>query len=633
MKKLTAEDFYKLRFVSDPQVCAEKIAFVVSTPDRKSDEYKTAIWLYDGKLKQFTHGAKDSKPKWSPDGKSIAFVSRRGEEKHSQIMVIGADGGEAREVCNFDGDVGSITWSRDGRSIFFLGTVTKTEGKEKKEDVKRITKYPFYFNGKGFLHNRETHVYRTGMDGRVRQITKGNFTVNAFDTVPGRNMLVLLIRMDEWDVFTDDLYTCTHDGGKLKSLTGAPASYGFPSVSPDGSTVAFVHRAREKGLFSHYRLSFMPVSGGNMREASDHDRNIGNGLNSDARVATETTLRWSPDGESLYFLSTDGANCDLYGCDVKEGSTFKAAGGLGSIESFDLLGDGFAIVLQTASSPVELYSFDGGEATRLSNFNRAVRSIGLAEPRHMEFESFDGQRTDGWVLGYGGGRKVPAVLEIHGGPKTAYGNAFEFEFHYLASNGYNVMYCNPRGSDGYSEKFASQVKEHFGDDDYRDLMHFVDLCLKQNPSLDSGRLGVTGGSYGGFMTNWIIGHTDRFRAAVTQRSICNQVSFYGTSDIGPNFNGDQIGGTPWENIDTYWEKSPLKYAHRIKTPLLIIHSEEDYRCPVEQAYQLYTALRHHGTEVEMELFPGENHDLSRSGKPGHRTRRLSSILGWFQKHL
>lgn len=633
MKRLSTDDFYRLRFVHDPQVHGGRIAFAVSRPEKKQNDYHTTIWMHDGKLRQFTHGPKDSRPRWSRNGRSLVFVSKRGKEKHNQIMVMDADGGEAREVCDFDGDVGDIAWSPDGRSIFFLGTVQKGQGKEKKDDVKRIAKYPFYFNGKGFLHDRTSHLYRAGLTGRVRQVTKGDFTVNAFDIAPGKGLLLLSLRMDEWDVFTNDLYSCTLDGGRLKSLTGKPASYDFPSVSPDGGTVAFSHRAAGKGLFSHHKLSLLPVAGGSVRESTGHDLNIGNALNSDSRVATESTLRWSPDGMSVYYLSTEAADCNLYACDVNSMSSTMIAGGLGSIESFDLLGEDFAIVLQTATSPVELYRLSSGQAERLSNFNSAIRSLHLPEPRHIAFSSFDGQKTDGWVLSHGSRKKGPALLEIHGGPKTAYGNAFEFEFHYLASNGYDVMYCNPRGSDGYSENFASQVREHFGDDDYRDLMHFVELCIKENPSWDAGKMGVTGGSYGGFMTNWIIGHTDRFRAAVTQRSICNQVSFFGTSDIGPNFNGDQIGGNFWENLDTYWEKSPLKYARSIKTPLLIIHSEEDYRCPVEQAYQLYSALRYQGTEVEMELFPAENHDLSRAGKPEHRMRRLSSILGWFDGHL
>ncbi len=630
MRKVEADDFYKLRFVNDPQVSGRKVAFVVSKPDRNGDEYNSTIWIYDGRNRRFTHGPKDSRPRWSADGRKMAFVSKRGKDKKSQIMAIAADGGEAEVVCEFDGEIGDIAWAGDGRSVFFLGTAQKGD---RKDDVKRITKYPFYFNGKGFIHDRETHVYHAGPGGKPKQITSGPFTVNSFDVVPGRDMLVLSLRMDEWDVNTSDIYSCTFDGKKLKSLTGQPANNDLPSVSPDGGTVAFLHKGKEKGLFAHERLCFVPVTGGKVTESGGPDLNIGNGLNSDSRVATDVTLRWSDDGASVYFISTDGGNCDLYRCDVRTLHNSRVLGGIGSIESFDFFGEGFALVAQTASEPVELFVHSGGKNRRVTNFNSAMRSRGLQEPKHIEFKSFDGRPIDGWVLSGSARKGSPAVLEIHGGPKTAYGNAFEFEFHYLASNGYSVMYCNPRGSDGYSEEFAMQVKGHFGEGDYRDLMQFVDVCLEEHSGWDGKRLGVTGGSYGGFMTNWIVGHTDRFRAAVTQRSICNQTSFYGTSDIGPFFNSDQIGGSIWENTEGYWEKSPLKYAVNVKTPLLIIHSEEDYRCPVEQAYQMYTALRQQGKVVEMELFPGENHDLSRAGKPKHRVRRLSSIKGWFDRHL
>lgn len=631
MKKLSAEDFYKLRFVHDPQVHGGKTVFVVSRPDKKLNDYRVNLWLHDGKLRSFTSGRSDSKPRWSPDGKSIAFVSKRGKEKRSQIMLIPLNGGEAAEVCDFDGDIGAIAWGANGRSIFFLGT-TK-ESKEGDTDVKRITRYPFYFNAKGFLHDRETQVYRTGLSGNIRQVTKGNFTINSFSIVPGSNRLVLSLRMDGWDVSTSDIYTCSADGKGLKNLTNYPSSYSYLSVSPNGKTIAYAYRDKSKGLFKHLKLCLLPVSGGTPTVSEEPDLNIGNTINSDSRVATEATLRWSRDSKRVFFPVTDGANCDIYSLDVKSALLSRELSSVGSIESFDLLEDGFSLVLQSASEPVELYSFRSGKLKRLSNFNRAFTSLNLPQPMHTPFSTFDRRKLDGWILRHGKKESSASVLEIHGGPKTAYGNAFEFEFHLLASNGYDVMYCNPRGSDGYSEEFAMQVRQHFGDGDFKDIMRFVDGCLEFNHGMDSTRIGITGGSYGGFMTNWAIGHTDRFRAAVTQRSISDQISFFGTSDIGPSFNSDQIGGTPWDNLDTYWERSPMKYAANVSTPLLILHSEDDYRCPVEQAYQLYTVLRHHGKKVEMELFPGENHELSRAGKPGHRVRRLSSILGWFQENL
>ena len=501
-----------------------------------------------------------------------------------------------------------------------------------KSDIRTIRKFPFYFNGKGFLDNKETHLYRTTLKGKVVQITHGPLTVNQFDVSLAASKIAMTLRKDAWDVYTTDLYTCDAGGGELKSITGKPAGYSFPAFSPDGKQIAFLYRDLKNGLFRHSLTSIISATGKDMRHISDLDRNPGNSVNSDSRTATDTLLKWSDDARLLYYTATDGGMCNIYVTDIASGKTKKVDDFEGSIESFDFLGDGFAIIAQDSSLPTELYAFESGKTDRLTNLNREIEARRLRKAEHFNFSSFDGATIDGWYLSYGR-KKKPGILEIHGGPKTAYGNAFMFEFQLLASSGYAVVYFNPRGSDGYENSFSQAVREHFGEGDYQDLMKGVEAALLRYRSIDATRLGVTGGSYGGFMTNWIIGHTSLFKAAVTQRSISNQISFFGTSDIGPWFNGDQIGGSPWENIAAYWDKSPLKFAEKVKTPLLIIHSEEDYRCPVEQAYQFYSALKFFGKEVEMKLFPGENHELSRSGKPHHRIERLQSICGWFDSHL
>jgi dipeptidyl aminopeptidase/acylaminoacyl peptidase len=230
------------------------------------------------------------------------------------------------------------------------------------------------------------------------------------------------------------------------------------------------------------------------------------------------------------------------------------------------------------------------------------------------------------------GEPVPTVVEIHGGPRTAYGHCLMFEFQLLAANGLAVAYTNPRGSSAYGEEFAAAVPRNYGDRDYKDLMEAVDHLIGSRIA-DSNRLGVGGGSYGGYMTNWIIGHTDRFRAAVTERSISNWSSFFGSSDIGYFFTEDEVGGAPWENQQHYAENSPITYVQNIKTPVLIIHSEEDYRCPIEQGEQLFAALKKLRKETLMLRFPEENHELSRSGKPKRRIVRLNHILAWYKQHL
>jgi len=262
-------------------------------------------------------------------------------------------------------------------------------------------------------------------------------------------------------------------------------------------------------------------------------------------------------------------------------------------------------------------------------------------PEEFKFRASDGVEIDGWIMkppNFDDSKKYPAILYIHGGPATTFGYSFIFEFQVLTSKGFVLIYTNPRGSTGYSQSFKD-IRGHYGEREYLDLMEAVDYITSQSPYIDAERLGVTGGSYGGFMTNWIVGHTDRFRAAVTQRSICNWVSKFGTTDIGFYFNSDQIAGglgRPfWEDnwFKIYWDKSPLKYVGNVKTPTLIIHSIEDYRCWVDQAIQFFTALKYRGVDTKLVLFPKENHDLSRSGKPKHRVERLKHIISWFEKYL
>jgi len=253
----------------------------------------------------------------------------------------------------------------------------------------------------------------------------------------------------------------------------------------------------------------------------------------------------------------------------------------------------------------------------------------------LDANTAPGVSIDGWVIypiDFDENKKYPAILDIHGGPKAAYGEIYFHEMQYWAAEGYFIFFCNPRGSDGKGNEFAD-IRGKYGTIDYEDLMKFTDCVLDHCPYIDSSGVGVTGGSYGGYMTNWIIGHTDRFKAAASQRSISNWLSDFGTADIGYYFNPDQLGGTPWNNTDKYWEHSPLKYADKAKTPTLFIHSDEDYRCWMGEGLQMFTALKYFGVESRLVLFHGENHELSRSGKPKHRIRRLMEITEWFDRHL
>lgn len=259
----------------------------------------------------------------------------------------------------------------------------------------------------------------------------------------------------------------------------------------------------------------------------------------------------------------------------------------------------------------------------------------LSIPEKLTFKTDNEILIEGWVMkpvGFKQGETYPAILNIHGGPKTAYGEVFFHEMQYWANEGYVVFFCNPRGSDGRGNAFAD-IRGKYGTIDYEDIMNFTDLVLEKYHFIDRDRLGVTGGSYGGFMTNWIIGHTHRFKAAASQRSISNWISKFGTTDIGYYFVDDQIAATPWNNFEKLWEHSPMKYADNVVTPTLFIHSDEDFRCWLPEGIQMFTSLKYHGVESKLCIFKGENHELSRSGKPKNRIRRLEEITKWFDKYL
>ena len=340
-------------------------------------------------------------------------------------------------------------------------------------------------------------------------------------------------------------------------------------------------------------------------------------------------------GSSLYHITTREGDAVLYKLDP-DGTSTPLLTKEGSIDAIALSPKADAVLLIALYDMKlqELYAFEDGALTRLSHFNdEALKDRYVAEPEYLETRSL-GYTIGGWVLkpkDYDPGKTYPAVLDIHGGPKTVYGPVFYHEMQLWASEGYFVFYCNPKGSDGRDSAFQD-IRGDYGNTDYRNIMDFTDAVLKAYPQIDPKRVCETGGSYGGFMTNWIIGHTNRFCAAASQRSISNWLSFWGVSDIGPYFSEDQTAGDPFDAPEKMWEHSPLKYAANAKTPTLFIHSDQDYRCPLDQGLQMYSALVTHGVPTRLVMFHGENHELSRSGKPKHRIRRLTEITEWFAKY-
>ncbi|MDG7007347.1 MAG: S9 family peptidase [Nitrososphaerota archaeon] len=628
-------DFTLYSMLSEPSFSPDgrRLAFSVKRANLDEDGYDSDIYVADvrsGRSSPFTTGKKDSDPKWSPDGRSILFTSRRGlkkEDKGNALYVISADGGEARLLKRSEAGIDTPQWSPDSRSVYFLSAI----GKKAKDDVKVIDRVTFWFNGLGFIYDRRKHLFRVDLDsGKVSQITSGSIDVSDFALSHDGRSIAFVASSDDLRPYISDLYLSDARGKERRKLTRSNMELTTVAWSPDDALLALSGDDLPSGFASHSRIWTVDPRNGRVERIDDVDLNKANGLNSDVRAHAHGpgNLVWDKDG--IYYLEAAGGAVRL--CRKKVGGTpAVVVGGDRSVEGYDVHDGTVAFVAMDASHLEELFVSASGER-RLTSLNSEVyKDLKVLSPQHVSFRASDGEEVEGWVM-VPEGKKVPGILYVHGGPKTAFGHSYMHEFQAFAGAGYAVIYLNPRGSDGYSEKFAD-IRGKYGTRDYDDLMEGLDHVLKRFPQIDGERLAIAGGSYGGFMTNWAIGHTTRFRAAVTDRSIASWISFWGTSDIGPHFTEDQVGGDPWDSEEKLLSDSPLRYVPNVETPLMLVHSMEDYRCWMVEGLEFFTALKKHGKEAELVLFPGENHDLSRVGKPKHRVARLRHYIRWFDAHL
>jgi dipeptidyl aminopeptidase/acylaminoacyl peptidase len=639
------EDLFELAWVADPRLSPDgrTAAYVVSSLDRTSNAYIGHIWLVPtdgtGSPRRFTRGKKrDSSPRWSPDGSRLAFLSNRDSEAN-QLYVIGVEGGEALRLTDLKESITALEWSPDGGSIAFGARVRgyEEEKDERKRKPKRFKRLLYKLDDVGWIDDRRTHVYRVAADGSSGPalVTDGDFEDGVFAWSPDGSRIAFTSARDErWDTDTiRDLYLVDATGGEPERITAGDGVCDAPSWSPDGSSIAYrFSPERVDDYPRHYQIAVLDLATRSRRIlTAPLDRNCG--PYPDVREPV-----WR-DGMILFAVEDHG-NTHLYEVSA-DGSTEPKpliAGEL-TVTGFDAAGDALVHLETTAVMPAELYSGD----RRLTHVTRAFcESHELVTPERFTAISPDGAEVDAWIMrpaGFVDGKKYPVLLNIHGGPFTQYENRFFDEFQVYAGAGYVVLYANPRGSSGGTEEWgrairgpASDLGPGFGSVDYDDLMAVTDEALQRFPFCDADRLGVMGGSYGGFMTTWIVAHTDRFKAGCSERSVNNWLSFFGSSDQGWGF-GSYVGTYPFEDPSSYLRVSPSTYAPRISTPLLLVHSEEDLRAPVEQAEHLFTILRLLGKEVEFVRFPAESHELSRSGSPAHRLMRFEAILEWFAGYL
>ena len=652
-RPMVPEDLLRIRFVSDPQFHPDghRVAFVVTTLSEARDEYLSTIWIVDvngGEPRPFTQGPRrDTAPRWSPDGRRLAFVSEREKKGKGQLYVMPADGGEPVRLTDLRPGVASPAWSPDGQWLAFVSRVggweepTDEEERERSKPPRIIDVLRYKSNGVGFIYDRPQEIFVVpSAGGPSRQLTAGSFDNHHPTWAPDgeRVAFVSARHADRDEDGAADIFTVPVGGGDAHQITRTQGPVSSPVYSPDGRTVVYVGHADPRGVSRHHRLYTVPADGGLPTCLTETlDRNCEPTLGAGA-----VGPQWLGTTGTIVFQVEDQGDVPLYRiAPARLSAAEPLVSGTRQVTAFSASADGARIAFAATddTSPAEVFvcQADGTGERRLTDLNREWKAeVARSAPERFRFDRA-GFSIDGWVMAPHGrqpGRRYPVLLNIHGGPASQYGHRFFDEFQVYTGAGYAVVYLNPRGSRGYSEAFARAVVGDWGGGDYADVMAGLDEALRRFDFLDPARLGVMGGSYGGFMTSWIVGHTGRFRAACSERAVNVMWSMYGTSDIGYWFQeAHAVDRPPWENLQWYLDRSPLSYARDIRTPLLIMHSESDLRCPMEQAEQLYVALKKLKRPVRFVRFPDEDHEMSRSGRPRHRLARFRILLDWFGEHL
>lgn len=645
MRAMTPDDLYALKWVGESDITPDgaRVAVVVTHLDRETDGYRAAIWLVDtagGEPRQFTAGAKrDGSPRWSPDGRWLAFTSERGEEK-SQLAIMPADGGESRMLTKLPLGAGVPAWSPDGRRIAFsakTGALPDPDPKKAKP-YRRITSMKYRINGQGFTYDQRRHIFVVDVaSGEVKQITEGDWD----DTQPawspdGAQIAFVSARHDDREYDSaSDIWVVPADGGEARQVTVTEGSRAAPSWSPDGTSIAHI---QHPDWPSNGLLRIVAADGSSQQDASGGiDREMGAG----ALPGAVAQPKWLPGGGILTVAADRGEASIWIAGAANDGRWVAKDASMVTWYAVDAAGVRAVITAGAQQRPAELFlvNLESGARKQLTDFNRAFREevdLHLAEKFVVATDS--GSEVDCWLMkpaGFEAGKSYPVLLNVHGGPFGQYGETFFDEFQIYAAAGYGVVFCNPRGSSGQDTPFSRAVIGDMGGPDYRDVMAAFDAALERAPWADRDRLGIMGGSYGGFMTSWTIGHTNRFKAAISERAVNDWYSMQGASDIGGTFNRQYLGAdaTIQENLEAVLRQSPLTYAKNIETPVLILHSEVDLRCPISQGEQLFVVLKQRRKDVEFVRFPDEDHELSRAGRPSHRVDRFNVILDYWRRKL
>jgi len=637
---------YKLVSVASPSLSPDgsRLTFVRSQIDKESMENRSQIVLMDlssGESAPFTSGKSDSSPRFSPDGRHLAFV-RPDDKGKSQIWTMPTGGGEARKLTDVAGGITDIAWSPDSSALAFVSDVDPDrapDDHDPKKDprVSVVRRIRYRADGLGWRGEAFRHVFVVDREsGETRQLTDGEGDDSAPSWSPdGSSIAFVADRRADREIAThSDVYVVPASGGDIELSSEGLSSVAALCWSPSGDAMAVVGSDDEVVGAGWQSWIFVIEQGNAPRKITDDSISPAGGY---APLVPAPEMRWTDDGRVSFIADARGES-GIYQVDVDSGDLHKVTGGgLMSLISFDA-GASTAVVLTTApDSAGDLYKVDmeSGTVAQLTDFNREY--FEEHPPARLEKFSHDrsGFEIESRVLfppEFNPDSRYPLVLDIHGGPHGVFSDSFSAQQQVLATAGYIVLAVNPRGSSTYGTDFMTAVLNDWGGEDYLDIMTAVDLVCERD-YVDESRLGITGYSYGGFMSSWIIGHDTRFNAAVVGAPCINLSSMYGTSDIGVRFGEVQWGGKRWEALDAFLEHSPLTYAPNVETPVLLLHGESDHRCPIEQSEQYFVTLKRMGKEVELVRFPGSSHGFVRTGHPKLREEYLSRLLDWMNTHV
>jgi dipeptidyl aminopeptidase/acylaminoacyl peptidase len=638
------DDLYRIKTVTEPQISPDgaRVAFVVTEINREENGYRSAIWLVnaDGSgARPITAGSKsDGQPRWSPDGKALGFTSNR--DGRQQLYLLPLDGGEPRRLTTLPQGVLEYAFSPDGQTIAFTSRTGVSEEKDAAQQPRVITTLKHKFNGQGFTQGRRHLFVVPAAGGEPRQLTDGDYDdAQIAWSADGNDILFVSARHANRDRDQgQDLWRVPAAGGEARPLTEGFGVVNVPVVGPDGASIAVVGHDEARDLGAR------PASIWLLGAKGARPRNLLAGLDRGVQAgaiapgAPPARIAWADGGAAILARIQDGAAVELRRIAVADGALTTLAGGQRVVEAFSVANDGtIACTISDPEHPAEVYLIDrDGRERRLSSINdEFVASLRFPEIAPVRAISADGTPVEGWVikpLEMQPGVRYPLVLNIHGGPHGAF--LYNFRAGYpltLSALGCAVLEMNPRGSTGWGEEFARALHGGRGEWDLPDLMAGVDAVIAEG-WVDPERLGITGYSYGGYMTAWGITQTDRFKAAVWGAGTANLYVHFAYSDINvPRYA--EMKGSPWEQRETYLRQSPISYVQNVTTPLLMLHGEADLRCNIAQAEEFFTALKYFDKEVVFVRYPGEHHMMPNSGKPSNRVDYMRRTVDWFRERL